>query len=80
MAGVFDWLDTLTSTAGDLAGKAVTAAASVANTSTTAAAQTDQTYIASTSPIQTAIPGGSYLPWMLGGLVLVGLVWFVSRK
>ena len=80
MAGVFDWLDTLTQQAGAVAGRAVDAAASVANNSTAAAAAIDQTRVAATSPVQTAVPGGSYLPWIIGGVVVVLAAWLVARK
>jgi len=80
MAGVFDWLDTLTSAAGDVAGQAVNAAASVANNSTAAAAALDQTKVAYTSPVQTAVPGGSYAPWIIGGVVVILAAWLLSRK
>jgi len=80
MSGVFDWLDTLTQQAGAVAGKAVDAAASVANSSTAAAAALDQTRVTATSPIQTAVPGGSYLPWIVGGVVVIAAAWFLSRR
>jgi len=80
MSGVFDWLDTLTTTAGQVAGQAVNAAASVANNSTAAAAAIDQTKVAYTSPVQTAIPGGSYAPWIIGGVVVILAVWLISKR
>ena len=80
MSGVFDWLDTLTQTAGQVAGQAVNAAASVANNSTAAAAAIDQTRVPYTSPVQTAIPGGSYAPWIIGGVVVILAVWLIARK
>jgi len=80
MAGVFDWLDTLTQQAGAVAGRAVDAAASVANNSTAAAAAIDQTRVAATSPVQTVVVGGSYLSWITGGVVVVLAGWLVARK
>lgn len=58
MSGAFEWLDTLTSQIGDVAGKAVTAAGAVASAKIAAeqtrATAADTTPPPSTSPTQTA--------------------------
>lgn len=80
MAGAFDWLDTLTLQAGQVLGKAVDAAGTVATAKIDAAARAavagDQSPVPATSPIQTATPGIVINPTMLalGVAAVVGLV------
>ena len=80
MSGVFDWLDTLTTQAGTLAGKAVDAYTTIEqNKSTLAAKQLDLTPVNNTSPLQLA-SGGSALPWVIGGVLVVGVLIFALRR
>ena len=80
MAGAFDFLDTLTSQLGDVAGRAVDAAGAVATAKIDAeqrrATIPDQTPVGATSPLQTARPGFAVNPlWVVAGVVgIVGLV------
>lgn len=86
MAGAFDWLDTLTSQIGDVAGRAVDAAGAVATAKIEAeqrrATIADTSPVPSTSPIQTARPGMVLNPvWIGVGLVAaVGLVLFLRGR
>jgi hypothetical protein len=80
MAGALDWLDSLTSGVGAIAGKAVDAAGQVAVIKATAAAkQLDQTPVRNTSPLQIA-GGGSILPYVIGGVVLLVVGFLLLRK
>lgn len=85
MAGALDWLDTLTQTVGDVAGRAVDAAGKVATARIDLEAKratiADQTPVGGTSPLQTARPGMSISPlWVGVGLVgVVGLVILLRR-
>lgn len=81
MAGAFDWLDTLASGISNVAGKAVDAAATVATAKATAgASQPDLTPASATSPLQVAVPGGSLIPWAIGGVALLVGVYFLARR
>lgn len=81
MAGAFDWLDTLANQVGVVAGKAVDVVNNVATVKATAAAESqDQTGTAATSPLQTAIPGGSIIPWAIGGTALLVAVFLLARR
>jgi hypothetical protein len=85
MAGAFDWLDTLTTQAGTVFGKAVDAAGAVATAKIDAeqrrAVIGDTSPVPATSPLQTARPGIVVNPaWVAVGLVaVIGLV-FILRK
>ncbi len=83
MAGAFDWLDTLTSQIGDVAGRAVDAAGAVASAKIEAeqrrAVVGDVSPVPATSPLQTAQPG-IVIPTeliLLGGFVVV--VFLIAR-
>lgn len=83
MAGVFDWLDTLTTQAGNVAGRAVEVVGNVAAANAAAQAadtQNDQTEARPVASAQVAFSGGS--GWMFVGLgvaVLLGVVLLVRR-
>lgn len=83
--GAFDWLDTLTSQIGDVAGRAIDAAGTVATAKIDAAAKSavtpDTTPVGGTSPIQTARPGIVIAPDMLllGAIVAVGVILYLRR-
>lgn len=80
MAGAFDWLDTLASQVGVVAGKAVDVAGNVAVAKATAGATADATPVGGTSPIQNALSGAN--PYLIGGLVLAVVVgaFVLSRR
>lgn len=79
MAGVLDFLDTLTQTVGQVAGKAVEAAGSVATATIAAKAQDKINQQETTSALQN-VQASSVLPWVIGGgLLLVG-AYFLLRK
>jgi hypothetical protein len=87
MAGVFEWLDTLSTQAGQVLGKAVDAAGAVATAKIEREAERsvigDTSPVPATSPIQTAQPGIVIDPqWVVigaGVALAVGLL-FVLRK
>lgn len=85
MAGAFDWLDTLSSSLGDIGGAAVNAAGSVAtakiNAEATRATRADTTPVPATSALQTARTTFPVNPvWVGVGLVaVVGLVILLRR-
>lgn len=85
MAGAFDWLDTLSSQIGDVAGRAVDAAGAVASAKIDAeqrrAVIGDQSPVPATSPIQTARPGIVVNPvWVGVGLAAAVGLWLLMRK
>jgi hypothetical protein len=81
MSGAFDWLDTLTQQVGAVAGKAVDAYSDIQqNKSTLAAKQLDLQTVAYTSPLQLGGTGGSMLPLLIGGVLVVGVLIFALRK
>jgi len=84
MAGAFDWLDTLTSQIGDVAGRAVDAAGAVASAKIEAeqrrATVGDTSPVPATSPLQTAQPG-IVIPTeliLLGGFVALAI--FIAHE
>lgn len=85
MAGAWDWLDTATSSLGEVAGNAINAAGAVAtakvNAEAARAVRADTTPVPATSPLQTAMPGVNvtYVAVGVGVVALVGLV-FLLRK
>lgn len=85
MAGAFDFLDTLTSNLGDVAGRAVDAVGAVASAKIAAeqarATQPDITPVAATSPLQTATATLGFNPlWLIGGVVTVGALVLLMRR
>lgn len=78
MAGVMDFLDTLTTQVGQVAGQAVKSAGDVASATIAARAQ-DQTRTENTSALQS---GGNtnVLPWVIGGTVLLIGAYLLLRK
>lgn len=85
MAGAFDWLDTLSSQIGDVAGRAVDAAGAVATAKIEAeqrrATIGDTSPVPATSPIQTAMPGIVINPVWLGvGVVAAVGLFLVMRR
>lgn len=85
MAGAFDWLDTLSSSIGEIGGKAVDAAGNVASAKIAAeaakATRADTTPVPATSPLQTATTTFPVNPvWIGVGLVaVVGLVLLLRK-
>jgi len=85
MSGAFDWLDNLSSQAGQVLGKAVDAAGAVATAKIEAekqrALKPDQTPVPATSPLQTASPGFGVNPlWVFAGVAaVVGIVLLVRK-
>lgn len=87
MAGAMDWLDNLTSTIGDVAGRAVDAAGNVATARIDAEARRavtpDQTPVPATSPIQTARPGitidSETITMLVGFAAVIGLVLIIAK-
>lgn len=85
MSGAFDWLDTLTSNIGNVAGKAVDVAGQIATekykAEQLAAVRADQSAVPYTSPIQTAGVGLTVSPvLLLGGMVAVVALVLLMRK
>jgi hypothetical protein len=79
MAGVLDFLDTLTQTVGQVAGQAVKSAGDVASATIAAKAQDRINPQETTSPLQN-VQAANVLPWVVGGgLLLVG-AYFLLRK
>lgn len=85
MAGAFDWLDTLSSSIGDIGGRAVDAVGAAAtakiNAEAARAVRADTTPVPATSPLQTATTTFPVNPvWIgVGVVAVVGLV-FILRK
>jgi len=85
VAGALDFLDTLTSQLGDVAGRAVDAAGAVATAKIEQEQQRavigDTSAVPYTSPLQTAQAGFVVTPMMLfAGVALVGVLVLVLRK
>jgi len=85
MSGAFDWLDTLASNIGDVAGQAVSVAGQVATekykAEQLAAVRADQSAVPTTSPLQTAGMGLTVSPvLLLGGAVAVVALVLLLRK
>lgn len=78
MAGALDFLDTLTTTIGQVAGQAIKSAGDVA-TATIAAKAQDLTPTERTSALQMPAPA-SVLPWVIGGAALLVGGYFLLRK
>lgn len=85
MAGAWDWLDTATSSLGEVAGNAVNAAGAYAtakvNAEAARAVRADTTPVPATSPLQTAMPGVTVTHMAIAGgvVALIGIV-FLLRK
>lgn len=79
MAGANDWLDTLVGGAVDIAGRAVDYSGQVSVARATAGArEADTTPVPTTSVLQTA-PITMPVEWLvIGGLVIVGVVWAIK--
>lgn len=85
MAGAFDWLDTLTTQVGNVAGKAIDAAGDVATAKIESeqrrAVAGDMSPVPATSPLQTARPGIVVSPaWVVVGLAAAVGLFLVMRK
>lgn len=79
MAGANDWLDTLTTGAVGIAGRAVDYAGQASVVRATAGArEADMTPVPTTSVLQSA-PITLPVEWLvIGGLVIVGVVWAIK--
>jgi hypothetical protein len=79
MAGALDFLDTLTQTIGQVAGQAIKSAGDVASATIAAKAQ-DLSPVETTSAVQNQAMSTNYLPWIIGGGVLLVGAFFLLRK